>query len=178
VDASGPAGLTTPDAPGTPSVPDAQRTQGAEGPLEAARHDERATAALRAAGRRVTRPRLAVYRTLAALSGHRSADEVASALGQTDAPLPRTSVYNALEVLREAGVVMQARGGTGAALYEAAAVWHHHFVCRRCGEISDVPCLTGTKPCLHPDLPGVELDEAEVIYHGVCARCRSRPAGH
>lgn len=157
MDAPGAAGVTTVTAVTTPSGP-----------------DERATAALRAAGRRVTRPRLAVYRTLAALGGHRSADEVAGALTAHHEPLPRTSVYNALEVLREAGVVMQARAGTGAALYEAAAVWHHHFVCRRCGSITDVPCQTGTKPCLHPDLPGVDVDEAEVIYHGVCSDCRTQ----
>ncbi|HEY8523886.1 MAG TPA: transcriptional repressor [Acidimicrobiales bacterium] len=124
----------------------------------------------------MTRPRLAVYRTLAALGGHRSADEVADALRETPAPLPRTSVYNALEALREAGVVMQARAGSGAALYEAAATWHHHFVCRRCGSITDVPCAVGARPCLHPDLPDVDIDTAEVIYHGLCARCRAHEA--
>jgi Fe2+ or Zn2+ uptake regulation protein len=162
VDVPGPAGLTaqSPPTPQTPSTP----------PIA----DERATAALRAAGRRVTRPRLAVYRALATLGGHHSAEEVAGALADAGERLPRTSVYNALEALRGAGVVMQARADAGAALYEAAATWHHHFVCRRCGEISDVPCATGTKPCLHPDLPGIEVDEAEVIYHGLCARCRAQ----
>ena len=136
--------------------------------------DERATAALRAAGRRVTRPRLAVYRALAALGGHRSADEVVAALRASGERLPRTSVYNALEALRGAGIVMQARADAGATLYEAAVTWHHHFVCRRCGSITDVPCATGEKPCLDPDIPGVEVDEAEVIYHGLCPRCRTQ----
>ena len=90
--------------------------------------DERATGALRAAGLRVTRPRLAVHRGLARLGGHRTADEVATALVRAGDVLPRTSVYNALEALRMAGVVMQAGAGAGAALSEVATVWHPHCV--------------------------------------------------
>ncbi|MGH9010953.1 MAG: Fur family transcriptional regulator [Acidimicrobiia bacterium] len=136
--------------------------------------DERAAAALRTAGLRVTRPRLAVHRALAQLGGHRTADEVTAALAGAGDALPRTSVYNALEALRAVGLVMQAGTGAGAALYEVAARWHHHFVCRRCGEIADVPCAIGATPCLHPQLTGVDVDEAEVIYRGLCARCRDR----
>ncbi len=141
--------------------------------LSGERYDERAAVALRAAGLRVTRPRLAVHRALARLGGHRSADEVAAALRGADA-LPRTSVYNALEALRSAGVVIQAYAGTGAALYEAASEWHHHFVCRSCRAIIDVPCAVGVKPCIEPELPDVDVEEAEVIYRGVCARCRRK----
>ena len=136
--------------------------------------DERVAVALRAAGLRVTRPRLAVHRALARLGGHRSADEVAAALDAAGVPLPRTSVYNALEALRGAGLVMQASAGAGAALYEAATDSHHHFVCRRCGEITDVPCTVEITPSLQAGLAGAEIDEAEVIYRGLCGRCRRR----
>ncbi len=143
--------------------------------LSAERSDERAAVALRAAGLRVTRPRLAVHRMLARLGGHRSADEVAAALEGAGASLPRTSVYNALDALRTAGVVTQASTGTGTALYEAATEWHHHFVCRSCQAIIDVPCGVEVKPCMRPELPGAQVDEAEVIYRGVCARCLRTP---
>ncbi len=144
--------------------------------LSAEQLDERATGALRAAGMRVTRPRLAVHRTLARLGGHRSADEVAAALEAAGEALPRTSVYNALDALRAAGVVMRASAGTAATLYESAAAWHHHFVCRSCGDIADVACAVGDKPCLRPELPGADIDEAEVIYRGLCASCRGASA--
>lgn len=133
--------------------------------------DAQAAGALRAAGLRVTRPRLAVHRALARLDGHRTADEVAAAVVRAGDVLPRTSVYNALEALRTAGLVMQAAAGGGAALYEAATTWHHHFVCRACGQVADVPCAIGTKPCLHPELAGTRIDEAEVIYRGLCRNC-------
>jgi len=126
---------------------------------------------LRRAGLRVTRPRLAVYRALRELGGHRSADEVADHLSGGAERLPRTSVYNSLDVLREAGLVMVADVGPGRALYEAADAWHHHFVCRRCGSVFDVPCVRGTKPCLEAELAGAVIDEAQVIFRGLCPAC-------
>ena len=52
---------------------------------------------------------------------------------------------------------------------------HHHVVCRSCGVIADVDCAVGEAPCLTPsddDGPdGFALDEAEVIYWGLCPDC-------
>lgn len=132
---------------------------------------------LRWAGRRVTRPRLAVYRALRELGGHRSADDIGEYLGAHGQRLPRASVYNSLEVLREAGLVMMADVGPGRTLYEAADAWHHHFVCRHCGVVVDVGCLRGMKPCLEAELPGTYIDEAQVIFRGACGECATGVAG-
>ena len=49
---------------------------------------------------------------------------------------------------------------------------HHHVVCRSCGVIADVDCAVGEAPCLTPsDGLGFEIDEAEVVYWGLCAAC-------
>ncbi|PZQ80303.1 MAG: transcriptional repressor, partial [Micrococcus luteus] len=50
---------------------------------------------------------------------------------------------------------------------------HHHLVCRGCGTVVDVPCRTGSAPCLDaPEDHGFAVDEAEVYYWGLCAGCR------
>ena len=127
--------------------------------------------ALRGAGLRVTRPRAQVYDALARLGGHRTADDVAEAVAAAGQSLSRMSVYNALGAMRAAGLVMAADTGPGAALYEVATQWHHHFVCRSCGAVADVPCAEGYKPCLEATVPGAEIDEAQVIFRGTCADC-------
>jgi Fur family ferric uptake transcriptional regulator len=49
---------------------------------------------------------------------------------------------------------------------------HHHAVCRSCGAITDVDCAVGAAPCLTAsDDHGYALDEAEVIYWGLCPGC-------
>lgn len=127
---------------------------------------------LRGADLRATRPRILVYRTLSEIGGHLSVDEVVAALRDRGEDLPRMSVYNVVADLEAAGLVMCADTGPGRALYEVSDVWHHHFVCRVCRAVTDVPCWSGKKPCLEPptSLPGT-IDEAQIIFRGVCKKC-------
>jgi Fur family ferric uptake transcriptional regulator len=90
---------------------------------------------------------------------------------------PRATVYHVLGTLARAGLVLIADAGPGRTLYEAAGRWHHHLVCRRCGTIVDVACASATKPCLEPDLPGAVVEEAQVIFRGLCPACAGRAAG-
>ena len=53
---------------------------------------------------------------------------------------------------------------------------HHHVVCRSCGVITDVDCVVGEAFCLIPSgHNGFLLDEAEVIYWGLCPGCLTSP---
>ena len=51
---------------------------------------------------------------------------------------------------------------------------HHHLVCRACGAFADVDCAVGVQPCLQAsDAHGYLIDEAEVVYWGLCPRCQT-----
>ena len=128
-------------------------------------------ARLREAGLRPTRPRLAVTRALRAMGGHHTADEVHAHLVKNDVATSRMSVYNSLVALAGAGLVLRADLGRGAAVYEQADTWHHHFVCGRCGQVSDVTCVVGERPCLTPLEDVGRIDEAQVVFRGTCHRC-------
>lgn len=126
---------------------------------------------LRAVGLRATRPRRLVYEALRDLGHHRTADELDARVTATGAHLSRASVYNALDALRAAGVVAVATTGPGAARYELAGA-HHHFVCRVCAAILDVPCeAVHPGRCAAADVPGAVVDEVQIILRGTCARC-------
>ncbi|AEH11382.1 MULTISPECIES: Fur family transcriptional regulator [Protofrankia] len=133
------------------------------------------SARLRTAGLRATGPRLAVLDALVRLGGHRRADEVHNHLTGQGYDLVRASVYNVLRDLTTAGLALLADVGSGVTLYEAGGTFHHHFVCRSCGSIQDIACVLGTPPCLHPDAGAhagiATLDEAQIIFRGLCAGC-------
>jgi Fur family ferric uptake transcriptional regulator len=132
---------------------------------------ERVAARLQDAGLRATRPRLVVAEALLRMGGHRTADEVHAQLARDSVALPRTSVYNSLAVLSDVGIALRADVGPGAVVYEIADTWHHHFVCRRCGGIADVPCVVGESPCLAAGEEFGRVEEAQVIFRGLCANC-------
>lgn len=123
--------------------------------------------ALRTAGLRVTRPRMAVLRWLHDHPGHHPAEVIVDQAG-----LPKATTYHVLGQLSDAGLVLTAEAGPGRVLYETATDPHHHFVCRACGRILDVPCATGAQPCLDLVVAGAaRVDSADVILKGLCADC-------
>ena len=128
---------------------------------------------LREAGLRVTTPRVAV---LGAVYAHPHADTEAL-IDAARAELPAVShqaVYDCLRVLTEAGLVRRIQPPGHTARYESrVGDNHHHAVCRSCGAIEDVDCAVGHAPCLTPsDHHGFVIDEAEVIYRGLCSACQ------
>jgi Fur family ferric uptake transcriptional regulator len=127
---------------------------------------------LRGAGLRVTRPRLAV---LAAVRDHPHAD-TDSIIGAVRADLGDVShqaVYDVLRVLTSTGLVRRIQPSGSVARYESRlADNHHHLVCRACGAIVDVECAVGEAPCLTAsDDNGFTIDEAEVVFWGLCPAC-------
>jgi Fe2+ or Zn2+ uptake regulation protein len=134
---------------------------------------------LRGASLRVTRPRVAV---LAAVHDHPHAD-TNSIIGVVREDLGEVSlqaVYDVLRALTDAGLVRRIHPPGSVARYESrVGDNHHHAVCRSCGAIADVDCAVGAAPCLiAADDHGYVLDEAEVIYWGLCPGCSTAPSSY
>jgi Fur family transcriptional regulator, stress-responsive regulator len=131
---------------------------------------------LRSAQLRVTRPRIAV---LSAVHEHPHADtnsiidQVRRQLGEVS----HQAVYDVLQALTGAGLLRRIQPSGSLARYEArVADNHHHIVCRSCGAVADVDCSVGFAPCLTPsEAHGYAIDEAEVIYWGLCPSCSAAP---
>jgi len=128
---------------------------------------------LRAAGLRVTRPRIAV---LAALHDrpHADTDSVIGAVRGDLGEVSQQAVYDVLRALTQAGLVRRIQPTGHVARYETRiGDNHHHVVCRTCGTIADVDCALGEVPCLTAAHDrGFVIDEAEVIYWGQCPACQ------
>ncbi|MFD9959728.1 Fur family transcriptional regulator [Amycolatopsis sp. NPDC058986] len=131
---------------------------------------------LRAASLRVTQPRLAV---LAALRDHPHVDtETVIALVRAELPtVSHQAVYDVLRALTGAGLVRRIQPAGANARYESrVGDNHHHVVCRSCGAIADVDCAVGHTPCLTAsDDHGYVIDEAEVVFWGICPDCAAEP---
>jgi Fur family ferric uptake transcriptional regulator len=127
---------------------------------------------LRGASLRVTRPRVAV---LAAVHEHPHADtqSIIGVVRDDFGEVSQQAVYDVLDALTDAGLVRRIHPPGSVARYESrVGDNHHHAVCRSCGAIADVDCAVGAAPCLTAADPrGYALDEAEVIYWGLCPGC-------
>jgi Fe2+ or Zn2+ uptake regulation protein len=127
---------------------------------------------LRQGGYRVTGQRLAVLRAVST-EPHVTADAVAEAVRAEMGAISVQAVYDALGVLVDVGLVRRIQPAGSPARFEArVSDNHHHVICRSCGRTDDVDCAVGEAPCLTAsDDHGFSIDEAEVIYWGLCPDC-------
>ena len=127
--------------------------------------------ALRSRGMRVTPQRVLIHRALRELDRHVTADEVLVAVSERlpNASLP--TVYSALELFEELGMVRRV-ARSGAALYDPRTDEHQHVVCRRCGRVDDLEVKVDTAAALRAATrAGMAPDDAGVVVVGLCARC-------
>ena len=127
---------------------------------------------LRGTALRVTRPRVAV---LSAVHDHPHADteSIIGAVRENLGDVSHQAVYDVLRALTATGLLRRIQPPGSLARYEARVRDnHHHVVCRSCGVMADVDCAVGTTPCLTAsDDHGFVIDEAEVVYWGLCPDC-------
>jgi Fur family transcriptional regulator, stress-responsive regulator len=121
---------------------------------------------------RVTRPRMAVLDAVYT-HPHADTDSIIRAVRDDLPEVSHQTVYDALNALTATGLVRRIQPSGSVARYESrVGDNHHHVVCRVCGVIADVDCAIGEAPCLTAsDDNGFSIDEAEVIYWGVCPEC-------
>src|SRR5918912_501548 len=104
-------------------------------------------ARLREAELRLTPQRFAVLESLGRAEGHPTADQIATEINRRFPRASRATVYNTLNALRDAGLVREVtHGDDAAARYESNVEPHHHFVCRVCGRLEDVPAESFAPP--------------------------------
>ncbi|MCH5672198.1 Fur family transcriptional regulator [Streptomyces gilvus] len=127
---------------------------------------------LRGAGLRVTAARVALLETVRD-GDHLDAEAIASGVRDRVGHISLQAVYDALNALTTAGLVRRIEPPGSPARYEGrVGDNHHHLVCRSCGAVFDVDCAVGHAPCLTAaDDRGFAIDEAEVIYWGLCPDC-------
>ena len=118
---------------------------------------------------KVTPQRLEILKYLDCHRTHPTVDEIYQELKKKNPSLSKTTVYNAVETLNKHGV-LQSLTITGTEVrYDYKHGMHHHFLCKKCGEITDIdvqcPNLESMLECGH------RVDEVHGYFKGVCKKC-------
>jgi Fur family ferric uptake transcriptional regulator len=135
-----------------------------------------ARTALSDAGHRAGGAREAVVSLLGHQSCCLSADEISKELHRAGSDVGIASIYRALDLLHEMGLVQRVEFGEGTARYEPVipgGEHHHHAVCEKCGRVTpfederlerQLEKLAGQ---LKHSMHGHDL-----VIRGECPRCR------
>jgi Fur family ferric uptake transcriptional regulator len=128
---------------------------------------------LRARGYRVTPQRQLVLAAVTKLE-HGTPEEICATVQQTARGVNISTIYRALELLEQLGLVTHTHLGHGAPRYHLAAEAKHvHLVCSECGRITQIgpeevePLVTRLAAKY-----GFETDVGHLTVFGRCADCR------
>jgi Fur family transcriptional regulator, stress-responsive regulator len=127
---------------------------------------------LRGVGLRVTAVRVALLEAVRH-GDHLGVEALAAGVRERVGHVSLQAVYEALNALAATGLVRRIEPAGSPARFEGRiGDNHHHVICRVCGAVADVDCAVGEAPCLTASNDhGFEIDEAEVIYWGLCPDC-------
>lgn len=130
---------------------------------------------LKANGLKVTPQRLEILRYISTHKDHPTAEEIYSALKNSNPSLSKTTVYNTLQNLEGHGIVHSLSISGSEARFDSVINPHHHFLCKSCGTIIDIDieCPNARRM----EAGGHRIDEVHGYFKGVCRRCLDKMKG-
>ena len=118
---------------------------------------------------KITPQRLEILRYLDENRIHPTVDEIYSALKEKNPSLSKTTVYNSVETLREHGIIQSITISGSELRYDFETKMHHHFLCKKCGNIIDIDVECAF---LNKFLHGKHrVDEVHGYFKGICEDC-------
>jgi Fur family peroxide stress response transcriptional regulator len=112
---------------------------------------------------------MAILGFLEGNESHPSAGDVFQALRAEHPTMALATVYNTLQCLVEAGLLLEIRLARGKVNYDPDTSSHDHAYCTQCGRIFDLPRAAVTQPEIGPE--GFRVEAVRRILYGRCRSC-------
>ena len=127
----------------------------------------------RRSGYTLTSQRRAVLDALKEFKGHPSAEEVYLAVKKKNPKVALGTVYQALSVLEEIGLISAKRWSESPIRYDLNTEPHHDIRCTKCGTVEEIPGvdLGELYDTVRQNTP-YEVTETTLVIEGVCPSCR------
>ena len=131
-------------------------------------------------GLRHTRPRRLIALRLAELAAGGedfATDDLWHTLQREDPSLGRATVFRAVDILVERGILDRVAFADGSHRYRVCSErHHHHLTCTRCHRIVEVDaCLPGAILAAIAERAGFAVEGHTIEIFGRCAACRAEP---
>lgn len=132
---------------------------------------------LRSLGFRVTAQRVAVLEALGQMDGHVTPQELHTHLHRLKPGIGLVTVYRALKMLTEAGLVceVELNGGSRHYIRRSPAAHHHHLICLKCDGVVDFKSCS--LPALEKRLSqttGFSIQQHRLEFYGLCRACQAQ----
>lgn len=132
------------------------------------------------AGVRATQARIAIMEHLIKGAGHPTTEELNTSLMEKGVKIPVATLYQSLEKLTAAGLLVRFTGPDGQVRYDANLSHHHHMICTVCHRVEDVRIANSLESLAIFDARTGDavlswtLEDAEIELKGRCPDCAGK----
>jgi Fur family transcriptional regulator, peroxide stress response regulator len=130
--------------------------------------------AFRAAGMRLTRQRLAIYRELTSRYDHPDVEMLFKAVKPRIPQISLFTVYRTMNAMETAGMAWRVATWKGHARYDGNVETHGHFLCERCGRIHDLDLTMDDIGPLCKQVAGEKgkVRRVDLMFYGLGPNCQ------
>ena len=119
-----------------------------------------------------SRQRESIKACLMACRDHPTADDIYMRIREEYPNISLGTVYRNLNLLVEIGEIQKLCCGDGADHFDGDITPHYHFVCHRCGVVSDLPMPVAEEMnTLASRYTDGNIDSHLTYFYGVCENC-------
>lgn len=122
---------------------------------------------------RKTEERYAIFECICRSSGHFDVNTLGEKLEETNFHVSKATLYNTLEMLREAGLIVRHQLAAQTVQYElrALAETHLHLICTKCGAIREMKDSTLKKEVGKLRISRFKPEFHALYVYGICSKC-------
>ena len=121
---------------------------------------------------KITPQRLEILKYLEQHHTHPTADDIYTQLKKTNPSLSKTTVYNALETLKNNNLIQTLTISGTETRYDYKTTLHHHLLCKNCNKIIDIDIECPNINKIQQD--GYQIHEVHGYFKGICKTCQQQ----
>ncbi|MDR0845728.1 MAG: transcriptional repressor [Tannerella sp.] len=129
---------------------------------------------LKEQGLRKTTERYTILEHICHIRGHFDVETLLQRLESDNFHVSRASVYNTIELLVNAHLVVRHQFYSQSVQYEQKhlAVTHYHVICNYCGAVKEVKNDLRMKDMMNYRIPKFTQEYHSLYIYGICSKCK------
>ncbi len=106
---------------------------------------------------------------------HPTASELYEMIKKENPKIGQATVYRNLKTMVQEGDIIIIPGKNNINRYDGDITLHNHFICEKCGKVTDIFISRETINNKIEDKYGIKIKRESTVYEGVCKDCCKKP---
>jgi len=105
---------------------------------------------------------------------HPTASELYEMIKKNNPKIGQATIYRNLKAMASDGDIIIIPGKNNINRYDGDITFHNHFICEKCGKVTDIFISRETINNEIEDRYGIKIKRESTVYEGICKDCTNK----